>query len=370
MGHMHNTSRMKRTAAVAALAASAALASCGGGDSSSSSSSSSSGGGTVTTPGEPTITGTTEGNGLITIAFTAPSDNGGAAITSYEGTCTGGGASFTGTATSSPVNVSGLTNGTVYSCSVTATNSAGAGGASATADATPAVSTVATLPLEFNQFGNNVSVLFNQAAGTVTLEALGRPDHSSPYWDEDGDSGLYVEAGPETTVSRMSPGRIDEYTDMYFLTVDVDPQLATTSTATSLGAIGLAITGSPIFNAQEGPNISLNSGVMSGFDDYGAHTGPQVYHYHLEPTPISNDDDTLFAILADGFFLYGRRCASTTNVPTDLDASGGHVSPTQYNAEAHYHYHIIDELYLTVNDKDTYLLFDGNYQGTPATITN
>ena len=168
----------------------------------------------------------------------------------------------------------------------------------------------------------------------------------------------------------MSPGFIDEYTDRYFLTVPVNPQLATNSSSTSLGAIGLAITGAPIFNGQEGPNINLDSGVISGFDNYGAHTGPQVYHYHLEPTPISNDDSNLFAILADGFFLYGRRCASTGLRPTDLDDSGGHVSATQFSADEGYHYHIKDEIYLTVNGKDDYLLFGGAYQGTPNTISN
>ncbi len=349
-------------------AMSLALASCG------SSSSTDSGGGTdgtaSTAPGSPTITSITAGNTMLTIAFDPPSSNGGATITSYEASCTGGGATFTNSAGSSPIDVTGLTNGTQYSCSVTATNSVGTSAASAASTSTPETTSTAELPAEFNQFGNNVTVVFNQAAGTVTLEATGKPDHVSPYWDPDGTSGLYVEAGPETTVSRMSPGFIDEYNIQFFLTVSVNPQLANSSTATSLGAIGIAITGAPIFNGQEGPNIDLNSGVISGFDNYGAHTGPQTYHYHQEPTPISNNDSTLFGILADGFFLYGRKCASTGATPTDLDASGGHVSTTQYNDEAHYHYHIVDELYATVNDKEDYLLFDGAYQGTPATITN
>ncbi len=233
--------------------------------------------------------------------------------------------------------------------------------------------TTSTLPGAFAAFGSNVTIVQNTSAGTLTLEAAGRPDHRSPYWNPSGTSGLYVAPGAETTVASMSPGFIDQYTNRYFLTVPSNPQKATTTTATNLGAIGIAITGSPIFNGQEGPNVNLESGVISGFDNYGAHTGPQVYHYHLEPTPISNDDSKVFAILRDGFFLYGRKCTSvTTNNghPSDLDASGGHTTTTQYSTTPIYHYHIKNQVYLTVNNKAAYLLFDGRYQGTPNTISN
>lgn len=365
--------RKQKTIAVSAAPAALALAliGCGGDDSSSDIiGDTGSGAVTVTAPGAPIVTSVTVGNTYLTIAFDPPSSNGGSAITSYDATCAGGGASATASTTASPVNVTGLVNGTEYSCTVTATNSAGTSSASNAAVARPDAPAAIAMPAEFNQFGNNVTVVYNEAAGTVTLEANGRPDHTTPYWDPNGTSGLYVAAGPETTVSRMSPGYIDQYSNRFVLTVSTNPQLASSSSATSLGAIGIAITGAPIFNSQEGPNVPLASGVISGFDAYGAHTGPQTYHYHLEPTPITNDDDTLFAILSDGFFLYGRRCASTGTNPTDLDASGGHVSATQYNDTPHYHYHIVNDVYMTVNNKDAYLLFDGAYQGTPRTITN
>lgn len=350
-----------------AVTFSALLSACGGDDGGSSSS-----GGTVTltVPGAPTIGTATAGDTTASVAFTAPSSNGGATITSYTATCTAAGSSITATNTASAITVTGLTNGTSYSCSVTATNSVGTSAASGTASVTPAAGVATALPAAFNQFGANVTVVYDASAGTVTLEAAGRPDHTSPYWDENGTSGLYVAAGPETTVTRMSPGRIDEYTNQYFLTVPVNPQKASATTATGLGSIGIAITGSPIFNDQEGPNDNLNSGVISGFDNYGAHTGPQVYHYHMEPTPISNDDTNLFAILRDGFFIYGRKCDSTGDHPTDLDASGGHTSTTQYSTDPVYHYHIKDQIYLNVNGKDNYVLFDGAYQGTPNDVTN
>jgi hypothetical protein len=87
-------------------------------------------------PGAPTIGTATRGNAQASIAFTPPASNGGAAITSYTATCTPGNISANGTG--SPIVVTGLTNGTAYSCSVRATNSAGTGAASATVAVTPA----------------------------------------------------------------------------------------------------------------------------------------------------------------------------------------------------------------------------------------
>lgn len=92
-------------------------------------------------PVPPTNLISTAGNGSATIAFTAPASNGGAAITGYTAACTAGNATFTGTATASPIAVTGLSNGTTYTCTVTATNSAGTSSASASVAVTPTEST-------------------------------------------------------------------------------------------------------------------------------------------------------------------------------------------------------------------------------------
>ena len=89
----------------------------------------------ATVPGVPTITIGAAGNGQITLSFTAPDSDGGSPITGYIASCTPG--TNTTNGAGSPLTVTGLVNGTAYSCSVTATNTAGAGSASATVSVTP-----------------------------------------------------------------------------------------------------------------------------------------------------------------------------------------------------------------------------------------
>ncbi len=96
---------------------------------------------TGTVPGAPTIVSATPGDLRAVINFTAPSATGGSPILQYTATC--GSSSATGT--TSPITVTSLTNGTPYSCTVTATNSLGTGPASASLNVTP--SNAATLTL-------------------------------------------------------------------------------------------------------------------------------------------------------------------------------------------------------------------------------
>ena len=91
------------------------------------------------TPNAPTGLSATPANTQISVAFTPPSNNGGSAITNYEYS-TDGGASWTAFApadTSSPVTITGLTNGTTYSIGLRAVNSVGQGTPSANVTATP-----------------------------------------------------------------------------------------------------------------------------------------------------------------------------------------------------------------------------------------
>jgi hypothetical protein len=80
-------------------------------------------------PNAPTIGTATAGGGSASVAFTAPANVGGSAITSYAVQSTPGNVGATGA--SSPITVSGLTVGTAYTFRVTALNSYGPSPASA-----------------------------------------------------------------------------------------------------------------------------------------------------------------------------------------------------------------------------------------------
>jgi hypothetical protein len=70
-------------------------------------------------------------NGRMMVYFSPPASNGSAAISAYTARCTSNGVSKTGSGLTSPLIVSGLTNGATYSCTVQATNAAGSSGESA-----------------------------------------------------------------------------------------------------------------------------------------------------------------------------------------------------------------------------------------------
>jgi hypothetical protein len=113
-----------------------------------------------TVPGAPVIGTATAGNGLAVLTFSAPASDGGAPITSYTATCNPGG--ITASRASSPITVGGLANGTTYSCSVTATNTAGAGAPSGTVSVTPS----AAAPLALVQVQSRKT---HGAAGTFDI---------------------------------------------------------------------------------------------------------------------------------------------------------------------------------------------------------
>ena len=227
-------------------------------------------------------------------------------------------------------------------------------------------SSAGTTPLSaFDEFNPN-SVTVSFSGSEITIESTALPNHTSPYWDSS--NSLYIDP-VVANAAQMSPGAIN--TGSYSVTVPVSPAIASSTSATGLGAIGIAVSGVPIFNDEEGPNIALSENVASGFDYAGGHMGPTGYHYHLESqdvaenTTLSHDDDALVGILQDGFLIYGRKCSSTGDHPTDLDTSGGHTSTTQHSgSDTFYHYHIINEFYI-----GSYItIFGVDLKGTPNAI--
>ena len=118
-------------------------------------------------PGAPTIGTATAGDSTVSVTFTAPSVTGSSPITGYTVTSNPGGIVATGT--SSPIVVSGLTDGVSYHFNVTATNSSGTGPASADSNIiSPYIVVVSTnLLLHFD--GVNGSTTFTDSSGNYSM---------------------------------------------------------------------------------------------------------------------------------------------------------------------------------------------------------
>ncbi|MEP7156889.1 MAG: hypothetical protein ABI905_14010 [Betaproteobacteria bacterium] len=89
----------------------------------------------------PSITAAVAGNGSATLSFVLAAAPGALPVTSFTATCGG----VSKTSASSPITLTGLTNGVTYPCTVTAANSAGASPASSAVNVTPSAAVAVEL---------------------------------------------------------------------------------------------------------------------------------------------------------------------------------------------------------------------------------
>lgn len=133
----------------------------------------------ATAPSAPTIgTATIASPTSVSVSYTAPANNG-EPITSYTATSSPGGITGTvNTAGSGSITVSGLTSGTAYTFTVTATNAVGTGPASSASNqVTPQVPTYTISgPTSINEGSSgNFNVVTNETVAATTI-----------YWDISG----------------------------------------------------------------------------------------------------------------------------------------------------------------------------------------
>ncbi|MFZ6845459.1 YHYH protein [Undibacterium sp. RuTC16W] len=390
------------------------VAACGGGSSgslatttSSSTSTSTSTSTSVTVPGTPAISQIKAGDALLTISFNPPSSNGGAVITSYLATCVANGNARTAIAVSSPILISGLTNGTTYTCNVVATNSAGNSLASPSVSASPVVSVVtgvdpAKLPVGDGKFTRSAPAV-GYVYTCYSAVGSGGATSKGPWFNSDGvtwsslskisvqgaiswvssfavtlgsNLGISGNGLPSTPTGKFpiastdpayaydrNPNSIQTATIAWGL--PANPTVAASPTCTGLGAIGVLLDGARLYNADDGANRDAVAWeVQDACQGHPERTGQ--YHHHSISSCLSQKDQVgqhspLVGYIADGFGIYGNQGENGKAISNaDLDECHGHTHAITVNGVTvnQYHYHQTKEFPYTV----------GCFKGTPVTI--
>lgn len=336
-------------------------------------------GSSTVVPGAPTIGAVTAGDTVAVVAFIAPSVNGGSVPSSYTASCSVSGVTKSATGTSSPITVTGLTNGTAYTCAVKASNAAGSGTASSVAAVTPAASTAtaSSLMAGYKQakWSSKMTVTYPTNC-TMTITSDGQPNHTinAYYLEPVNIDPVYPNTVATTPNSRMAltirPYLAAATPVSNAVTFNTCPTKAATTTATTGGDIGIIISGSALFNATEGQlngpaaltdnvsytGLTYKNGVSTGvtatasfIDSCNGHPSPRTagdtYHYHGVPTCVTSQVDVtggpshLIGVAADGFPIYGGRDMNGAVITlSQLDACNGITSATPEFPSGVYHY--------------------------------
>ena len=204
------------------------------------------GGAEAVVPGSPTGVGGTSGNTQVSLSWTAPSDNGGSAITDYvvQVKPASGGAWTTfsdGTSTSTSAVVTGLTNGTAYIFQVAAVNAAGTGSYSSSSSSVTPYTTPGA-PTGVAGTSGNTQVSLSWTAPSDNGGAL-ITDYAIQYSSNGGAWITFtdgVSTGTSTVVTGLANG-----TEYIFQVAAINSVGTGTSSASSLGVTPVTNPGAP-----------------------------------------------------------------------------------------------------------------------------
>ena len=248
-------------------------------------------------PGAPTgVAGVPDTANQSSLSWTAPSNNGGSAITGYSiRYSSNGGSSWTTIAagSSSPHNVTGLTDGTAYIFEVEATNAVGTSAwSAASAPVTPTGAPSTPSP--------SVTTNTNQdSTGTMTWTWTASTDGKGTityYWSLSSAAGACSTSGSETTTSvtcaSVAPGT------SYTFSVYAEDSLSRVSSTGSTTATAVQnVPSTPTGLAANGATSDLNDYVIPETWTAPAHTGGAAISDYLVRYSI---DDATWTVVDTG----------------------------------------------------------------------
>lgn len=202
-------------------------------------------------------------------------------------------------------------------------------------------------------------VTLTKSGTNVEMATDSQPDTRSQYFaSTDACYEAFSATGRKTNPNSIGVSSIK-------VTVPMSGTKAASNTAVSGATLGLAISGVSIFGnfAAPGDDIYAESETFDKCEGHPQNTG--LYHYHSEPTSITQTDSAFVGVMRDGFPIYGRLDADGST-PT-LDAAGGHTGTTvDSTTTAVYHYHVNLQ---TNGTSSAYFISKGYYAGTVGTCT-
>jgi hypothetical protein len=378
------------------------LSACGGGSASNIAASSAN----ITVAGAPTLVSLSAADASLIAVFSAPGSNGGAVVSAYSLQCVTGGTIKNASGPSSPISISGLSNGASYSCTLTASNAVGVSAPSNALSAAPAAVSASIDPTHLPLGDGKLSTTTPQKnfVYSCTIPSSTNPPGKAPWINSDGLSwdstakvtvtgavnwtsvfaanvanglinvsgnGLPNHATGSFPISATDPAYQYDRNPNAIQSVAIgwglpgNPQVAATPSCTSLGAIGVLLTGARIFNALDADGRDAVAHEVQ--DSCAGH--PQSvgsYHYHSVSSCVAQKDSAgahspLVGYIADGFGIYGNLGeAGKPLTNADLDECHGHNHVLIINGASvmQYHYHATKEYPYTV----------GCYRGTPVTL--
>ena len=240
----------------------------------------------------------------------------------------------------------------------------GAGSASSAATSSTGTPNAYTTFYKSMTWGSTVTVSYPSTC-EMTLTTTGKPDYTpNAYYLAPASGSQSVVAytsvtdTPLTVISYASV--IEPTLKGSSATINICPTLASSTTATSLGAIGYLISGTAMFNSFEmnastpavadNASYSFTDGTGAQqtayfLDQCDSHSNGSTWHAHGNPNCVTSQVDTatgpshIIGMALDGFPIYGGRDVNGNVVSvSQLDACNGITSPTPEFPSGAYHY--------------------------------
>lgn len=204
--------------------------------------------------------------------------------------------------------------------------------------------------LQTAKWGTNVTVTF--ANGYLRYRSNGIPNHVRQTEYALPNAGARVPTAA-TAYAGADPTREQSYDYQ----IPLVPKRAASPTSTSLGTIGVMISGAALFNPYEGDGVTVATAnnffvknakgeSIAFLDSCNGHPTPSgMYHYHALPPCVTATVDTeggpshIIGVAFDGYPIYGDRDVNGRQLTaSDLDQCSGITSPTPEFPKGTYHY--------------------------------